>query len=478
MPLFAFNFFDWLGQNQMISGGLMLAAVGLAVASFRKVPVTIFTFLKRRVTVTLDIEDSDEAFGWVGLWLAQREGRMRDVSVITKQGNKLNDKADDGEGFKPGKKDNRPKIFLTPAPGTHFLWFRGRPMIVYRKRQDGGKGQGGLLGGIGQMMKTEGYVITFLSRNSDLPRLLLEDARNVALPPDGKIDVRVSQAKWYGHWQLADRIRPRSIESVILAGDEHLKILADITEFRNSYDWYAGLGIPYRRGYLLYGDPGNGKTSLVAAVASALGMNIYVLSLQAEGMTDSMLMELLNSVSDNSIILMEDVDSAFTKRKKKNDEKVKEANEKPEKLTFSGLLNALDGVGGKDGRIVFMTTNHREFLDPALIRPGRIDYEAEIKNAERGQVTKLFDRFYAGWKIEPELRQRFIDSIPDRKYSMARLQGFLMKYKENPWGLLAYREDLDKVPDESDDNEVKEQPKKSPSPPVYHLIGVKEQGSK
>lgn len=466
MPLFAFNFFEWLGQNQFITGGLMLAAVGIAVASMRTAPVVVYKFFKRRVTVTLDIEDSDEAFGWVGLWLAQRKCKMRDVSVITKQTNKLSATNQDEEDFKPGKKDNRPRIFLTPAPGTHFGWYKGRPMVVYRKRQDGGKGQGGVLGSIGTMMKTEGYTVTFFSRNAELPRMLLEEARNIALPPDGKIDVRVAQTKWYGNWQLADRIRPRSIESVILAGDEHLKILSDMTEFLSSYKWYADLGIPFRRGYLFYGDPGNGKTSLVAAVASALGMNIYVLSLQSPGMNDSMLTELLNSVSSNSIILMEDVDCAFEKRTKKDDTS--------EKLTFSGLLNALDGVGGKDGRIVVMTTNHREKLDPALIRPGRIDYQVEIKNAVQSQVRKLFQRFYNGFKYEPDIADRFINSIPDHKYSMAKLQGFLMNNKDNPWGALAYREDLDKIDAPPADKDTKEESKKAPTTPVYHLVGLKE----
>lgn len=459
MNIFAFNFLEWIAQNQMIYGGLTLAAVGLVVASLRKIPIMIYDFLKRRVTVTLDIEDSDEAFGWVGLWLSQYNTRMKDVSVITKQSNNLNK-----NDFKLGGKDNRPKIFLAPAPGTHFFWYRRTVMIVYRKRQDGGKGQGGLLGGIGAMMKTEGYIITFLSLNSELPRLLLEDARNLALPMDGKIDIRVSQAKWYNNWQLVDRIRPRSIESVILSNDEHLKILDDIKEFLNSYNWYSSLGIPYRRGYLLYGDPGGGKTSLVTAVASSLGMNIYVLSLQTHGMNDSILLDLLNSVSDNSVILMEDVDCAFTKRDKKEDTS--------DKLTFSGLLNALDGVGGKDGRIVFMTTNHRENLDKALIRPGRIDYQVEIKKADKQQVGKLFDRFYAEKQFDLSVRQELIDTIPDHRYSMARLQGFFMQHKNNPSDLLINRKELDESDEVSVDKDIvaKTNAKKQPT---YHLVGLK-----
>jgi len=810
-----FNFGEWLANNQFITGGALLALCGWAVVYLRAIPGNIFRFCKRRVTVTLDIEDRDEAFKWVSLYFAKHQKKMRDVSVVTRHKSKLYGD-DETEDFSPDQsKDNRPNIFLTPAPGTHFSWFAGRPMLIYRKRNEGGSGKGGsgLLGDLGNMMRSEGYTVIFFSRNQELPRLLLEKARDVALPRDNKIDVRVAQTRWYGHWELADRIRPRSIESVILADDEHLKVLDNIREFLSSYKWYTDLGIPYRRGYLLYGDPGNGKclgkgtpvlmfdgtikpveevksgdllmgpdstarrvlgttrgrermyrvhpvkgepyevneshvlslqmsrsagghrrggvvnipvhewlkkskkfkhyakgwrtgvdfqsqpvkidpylfgvwlgdgtndkpdvttgdadvayavdefcwknghylnafechgncitlsvsgtqydtggskrkyapnilreflkehnlfaskhipyeykvnnrqvrlevlaglmdtdgsenyggfdyitkskkladdlaylarslgfaayvsraekkccnpgyekvgtyyrvlisgdlsvvpvrlnrkkcqprrqkksvlrtgitlkdigegdyygfeldgdglfllgdftvthnTSLVAAVASALKMNIYVLSLQAPGMNDSLLVELLTSVSSNSIILMEDVDCAFEKRKKKE--------ETSDKLTFSGLLNALDGVGGKDGRIIFMTTNHKDKLDPALIRPGRIDYEVRIRHAVQSQVRKLFERFYASFRhLDPDLVEGFVSSIPDHKYSMAKLQGHLMNYKDNPWGALAYREELDKEeqqpvaePEEKDedDDETEEHEE-------YHLVG-------
>ena len=458
------GFWEWFQANQLVSGGAILAACGFLIAYLRTIPATIFSFARRRVTVTLDVQDKDEAFNWVNIWLSKHQKNLRDVSVVTRHNSKLQGDQEDFD-FQPGNKDNRPKIFLTPAPGTHFSWFKGRPMLIYRKRNEGGSGGGGgMLADLGNLMKSEGFTITFFTRNQNLPKLLLEEARDIALPVDGKIDVRVAQTRWYGHWELADRIRPRSIESVILAKDEHLHVLEDIKEFLTSYEWYAGLGIPYRRGYLLHGDPGNGKTSLVAAVASALKMNIYVLSLQAPGMNDSMLVELLTSVSNNSIILMEDVDCAFEKRTKKE--------ETSDKLTFSGLLNALDGVGGKDGRIIFMTTNHKEKLDPALIRPGRIDKQVEIRNAVQSQVSKLFTRFYNGVKYDQFLTDVFVSSIEDHKYSMAKLQGHLMNHKTDPVGAIAHREDLDKVEQEVavEPVEAAEEEEKN-----YHLVGIKEE---
>jgi len=65
-------------------------------------------------------------------------------------------------------------------------------------------------------------------------------------------------------------------------------------------------------------------------------------------------------------------------------------------LTFSGFLNALDGVRSQEGQIVFMTTNHKEKLDPALLRPGRTDIEVKLANASHMQMVKLFERFYPG----------------------------------------------------------------------------------
>ena len=63
-------------------------------------------------------------------------------------------------------------------------------------------------------------------------------------------------------------------------------------------------------------------------------------------------------------------------------------------FSFSGLLNALDGVAAQEGRVVFMTTNHREVLDPALIRPGRIDVAFELSYAGVDELRRMIERFF------------------------------------------------------------------------------------
>jgi chaperone BCS1 len=103
-------------------------------------------------------------------------------------------------------------------------------------------------------------------------------------------------------------------------------------------------------------------------------------------------------------------------------------------VTFSGFLNALDGVASGEERIIFLTTNHIEKLDPALIRPGRVDLACLIDDASPSQAKRLFTRFYdseqvvdleslgseLGNMIDKEMKQ-------GRRVSMAALQGTFIR---------------------------------------------------
>lgn len=106
-------------------------------------------------------------------------------------------------------------------------------------------------------------------------------------------------------------------------------------------------------------------------------------------------------------------------------------------VTFSGFLNALDGVASGEERIIFMTTNHPERLDPALIRPGRVDLAEFIDDASPIQARTLFSRFYGGGGAidEEELESlgRALESMVEdgakktQRISMAALQGLFIR---------------------------------------------------
>jgi chaperone BCS1 len=143
-----------------------------------------------------------------------------------------------------------------------------------------------------------------------------------------------------------------------------------------SEDWYTEMGIPYKRSYLLYGPPGTGKSSFAQAIASEIKYSICFVNC-SDKINDFNFNRLLNSAPKKSIILIEDVDAIFSERKN---------TEKMNALTFSGFLNSIDGVRSQEGRIIIMTTNFKERLDPALLRPGRIDESYEINYASRYQI--------------------------------------------------------------------------------------------
>ena len=99
----------------------------------------------------------------------------------------------------------------------------------------------------------ESFTIRILSRNKDLVRRLLRECRQQALPDDDRVDILVAN---YTYWRLGTRIKPRPLDSVLLDGNQAALLLADTREFLDSAAWYHHIGIPYRRGYLLYGPPG------------------------------------------------------------------------------------------------------------------------------------------------------------------------------------------------------------------------------
>lgn len=112
-------------------------------------------------------------------------------------------------------------------------------------------------------------------------------------------------------------------------------------------------------------------------------------------------------------------------------------------MTFSGFLNALDGVASGEERITFLTTNHISRLDPALIRPGRVDLSQLFDDASAAQAKELFIRFYGGENLGTESRPGVSDDVETlgrelegivelemkagRRVSMAALQGLFIR---------------------------------------------------
>ena len=205
----------------------------------------------------------------------------------------------------------------------------------------------------------------------------------------------------------------RKLESVVLKAGQKEDIIADLDRFFASHDRYEALGIPWRRGYLLYGPPGTGKTSLVTALASELKLNVCVLSLASPTVNDEKIANLLSSVPRRSVIIIEDVD-AFFQQRTKADAQVK--------VSYSGFINALDGVAAHEGSVVFLTTNHPDLIDEAAIRSGRVDFRLELGLCDRDQLERMFCKFFD----DDAAATRFADRVDAGRWSPAQVQERLL----------------------------------------------------
>lgn len=218
----------------------------------------------------------------------------------------------------------------------------------------------------------------------------------------------------------------RPLESVVLDNGIGQRILRDCREFISNPSWYMDRGIPYRRGYLLHGPPGCGKSSYITALAGEMEFGICVLNLSERGLSDDRLNHLLSVAPQQAIILLEDVDAAFVSRE--DSAKQRAAYEGLSRVTFSGLLNCLDGVASTEARILFMTTNYLDRLDPALIRPGRVDVKEYIGWCSSHQLRQMFLRFYH----DDRLAEEFADKVASfgKNVSPAQIQAFFMFHKQ------------------------------------------------
>jgi chaperone BCS1 len=224
------------------------------------------------------------------------------------------------------------------------------------------------------------------------------------------------------YWRVETRARARPMESVVLPEAVKDALIQDIDDFLSpaTVRWYRAHGIPYRRSFLFHGTPGAGKTSLLQAIAGKYERNLCFLEPAHPDMTDAALKTAIMRVPKQSLVVLEDVESLFGKNRE-----VKAAKSS---LTFSGLLNALDGVGSSSGQLFILTTNFKQSLDEALIRPGRVDLHVAFGPATRELMTKLYRQFYP--LAAEELALKFADvacgALGSVEVSMAALQHYFI----------------------------------------------------
>ncbi len=219
---------------------------------------------------------------------------------------------------------------------------------------------------------------------------------STAKTPVGKISIYNC---YRDDWYHSKDISVQSIDEIFIDQGIKESLIKRIDKFILDKERYEKLGRPYKLNLLFWGPPGCGKTSLAKALAKKYGKTMYYMSLSKE-LSDEKLISLVSDVKDDSVVLYEDIDSFFIDRESK------EIN-----VSFSALLNVLDGTCSNLNSVFnIITANHVGRFDPALLRPGRIDFiikfdyptKESIKNAffelVKEPTQELFNDFYKAIK--------------------------------------------------------------------------------
>lgn len=178
-----------------------------------------------------------------------------------------------------------------------------------------------------------------------------------------------------GIWGSMNLDHPSNFDTIAMDPELKNMIIADLERFVRRKEYYKKVGRAWKRGYLLYGPPGTGKSSLIAAMANYLSFDIYDLELSSI-YSNSDLRNILLSTTNKSIVVIEDIDCSVQVQDRENGG----GQSDDSKLTLSGILNFIDGLWSScgDERIIVFTTNHKDRLDPALLRPGRMDVHINL----------------------------------------------------------------------------------------------------
>lgn len=481
-----------LASNDFMAAGAMFAVLGSIWYWVRGAPVRLYNFVKDKLTYSVEFLDHDPAYFWVASWIAEHYPEVLKFSrrftalathggVAVSSGARIYDGHRNSQvsdeiinnliGLQGGSKDEgwdasvpdlidaaegvtrstlgkkaRDGNILVPSPGSHLMKYSGAWMILNHQRISGERDGAATY-------REELTIKCAIWRKNTLQKLIDEARVAVVLEQDMRPFIYSSSAYGGSRWEYLGRANVRPLDSVLLQDDIGNKLLKDLCKFYSRKQWYLDRGIPWRTGLGLTGPPGNGKTSLIGAMAFELGKSLCTISLASAGMSDDGLQAMLmDKTVSGALVVIEDIDCVRQSRIDDDEavdiDDISDSSGKPSRnagnartklhngksrVTLSGLLNALDGLNDGDGRVVFMTTNFPERLDPALKRPGRMDQIIRLDNANLDQIKNMYIRFFPDGASSEATSLAFarLWHAVNGQYSMAQIQQYLMQYAED-----------------------------------------------
>ncbi|KAJ7103973.1 P-loop containing nucleoside triphosphate hydrolase protein [Mycena belliarum] len=395
-------------SHSNLGSGVKLFVLGSLVETGRRLCQWLIVRFRIQYAVTAHFSEGDSAYEWMVLLVTQEEQtqdnawrRSRDFTVTATNSRR---KWAVQTWVDPNVKGHAEYVPTYEHPQL-FRW-RGYWVEIRRRAEPGSM----RYSGSGVYQELQAMTVTMYTLDMNALSGLVEDARaryvEVNRP---NVIIHLADASNFGPsliWNIVKHKVRRPLSSIILEPGVVDTLVHDAQDFLASEDWYVEAGIPHRRGYLLHGPPGTGKTSTIYALAGALNLEIYSLSLASSFVDDAFLQRAASSIPKNALFLIEDIDCAFASREDDDEGDMRArpgnaginagdaARSGRPLVSLSGLLNVIDGVGSEEGKLFFATTNYIDRLDPALLRPGRIDHKVAYELSTVRQAHALFLRFF------------------------------------------------------------------------------------
>ncbi|KAJ6475868.1 P-loop containing nucleoside triphosphate hydrolase protein [Mycena vulgaris] len=457
-----------------LGSSVKLLILGSVIETGRRLCQWFIVRFRIQYSMTAKFDEGDPAYEWMVLFLTQEGVWRRSRNFVVNATNSRR-KWSVKTSIDPMLKGNAEYVPTYEAPQI-FRW-RGYWLEIRRSAEGGAQ-----FTDLGTYQLISSIFVTMYTLDMNALSELVEDARTRYVEVNRpNVIIHLADSPHFGHgltWNNVKHKIRRPLSSIILQEGVVDALVRDAQEFIATEDWYVEAGIPHRRGYLLYGPPGTGKTSTIYALAGALNLEIYSLSLASNFVDDAFLQRAASSIPKHAIFLIEDIDCAFSREDEDEledraramypgmgGEAARQATRPPRSLvSLSGLLNVIDGVGSEEGKLFFATTNYIDRLDPALLRPGRIDRKILYELSTTEQARALFLRFFPAARFpdidgpssgaiellvtdaklptelptEPvdgriaALATAFAAAIPSAEFSTAELQCYLQAYKTAP----------------------------------------------